>query len=61
MADRPGLVVRRVLHAVFDEAVRLVAEGVPIDRIDAVGATTCPSGGPLARLDRLGIGRVSGT
>jgi enoyl-CoA hydratase/carnithine racemase len=59
VADVPGLVVRRILFAVFDEAVRLAAEGVPIDRIDEAGGVMLPPDGPLTSIDRLGISRVA--
>jgi enoyl-CoA hydratase/carnithine racemase len=59
VADVHGLVVRRILFAVFDEAVRLAAEAVPIDRIDEAGGVMLPSDGPLTALDRLGISRVA--
>jgi 3-hydroxyacyl-CoA dehydrogenase/enoyl-CoA hydratase/3-hydroxybutyryl-CoA epimerase len=59
VADVPGLVVRRILFAVFDEAVRLAAEGVPIDRIDEAGDVMLPPDGPLTSIDRLGISRVA--
>ncbi len=59
VADRPGLVVRRILYALFDEAVRLAAEGVPFPLIDTVGATVLPSSGPLRRIDTIGVERVA--
>src|SRR5262249_45945359 len=61
VADAPGFVARRILFAVFDEAVRLAGEGVPIDRIDEVGTAVLPPAGPLAQLDRLGIPRAART
>ncbi|HEY2785591.1 MAG TPA: enoyl-CoA hydratase-related protein [Fimbriiglobus sp.] len=61
VADRPGFVVRRILYAVFDEAVRLAGEGVPIPLIDAVGAGVLPPVGPLVRLDAIGIARLTGS
>jgi enoyl-CoA hydratase/carnithine racemase len=57
--DVPGLVVRRILFAVFDEAIRLAAEAVPIDRIDDAGGVMLPRGGPLTLIDRFGISRVA--
>jgi 3-hydroxyacyl-CoA dehydrogenase/enoyl-CoA hydratase/3-hydroxybutyryl-CoA epimerase len=59
VADVPGLVVRRILFAVLDEAVRLAAEGVPIDRIDQAGGVMLPPGGPLTLIDRFGISHVA--
>lgn len=51
--DSPKLVVRSLLAAVWDEAVRLVAEGVPIDVIDDASAAV--SRRPLLRsLDEVG-------
>jgi enoyl-CoA hydratase/carnithine racemase/3-hydroxyacyl-CoA dehydrogenase len=53
VADGAGLVVRRILAAVFDEALRLASEGNSFDRIDAASSAVI-AGGPLAKIDRLG-------
>jgi enoyl-CoA hydratase/carnithine racemase len=54
VTDGPRLVVRRVLAAVWDEAVRLAAEGVPIDAVDAAAAAA-GLGRPLAGIDGFGL------
>jgi 3-hydroxyacyl-CoA dehydrogenase/enoyl-CoA hydratase/3-hydroxybutyryl-CoA epimerase len=54
-ADSPGFVVNRILFPYLDEAVRLVCEGVPTDRIDRVIERFGMPIGPLELLDQVGI------
>lgn len=54
-ADCPGFVVNRILFPYLDEAVRLVCEGVPADRIDKVIEHFGMPMGPLELLDQVGI------
>jgi len=54
-ADSPGFVVNRILFPYLDEAVRLVAEGVPAARIDKVIEAFGMPMGPLELLDQVGI------
>lgn len=57
--NAPTLAVRPLLAAVWDEAVRLVAEGFPIDLIDDAGRVV--SRRPLLRtLDAVGTDRAAG-
>jgi 3-hydroxyacyl-CoA dehydrogenase/enoyl-CoA hydratase/3-hydroxybutyryl-CoA epimerase len=58
VSDRPQQVVRRVLAAVWDEAVRLVAEGVPVDAIDQAAMKAGFRTGPLETLDEIGLDSV---
>ncbi len=54
-ADTPGFVVNRILFPYLDEAVRLVHDGVPADRIDRVIERFGMPMGPLELLDQVGI------
>ncbi len=54
-ADSPGFVVNRILFPYLDEAVRLVCEGVPADRVDRVIEDFGMPMGPLELLDQVGI------
>lgn len=58
VSDRPTQVVRRVLAAAWDEAVRLVAEGVPIAAVDQAGVRAGFGRGPLEAIDVLGFEAV---
>jgi 3-hydroxyacyl-CoA dehydrogenase/enoyl-CoA hydratase/3-hydroxybutyryl-CoA epimerase len=53
--DGPGFVVNRILMPYLDEAVRLVAEGLPIKRIDQVMRRFGMPMGPLELLDQVGL------
>jgi 3-hydroxyacyl-CoA dehydrogenase/enoyl-CoA hydratase/3-hydroxybutyryl-CoA epimerase len=53
--DSPGFVVNRILFPYLDEAVRLVCEGVPAERIDRVIEEFGMPMGPLELLDQVGI------
>ena len=53
--DRPGFVVNRILMPYLLEAVRLVEEGVPTDRIDKAMLDFGMPMGPLRLLDEIGL------
>jgi 3-hydroxyacyl-CoA dehydrogenase/enoyl-CoA hydratase/3-hydroxybutyryl-CoA epimerase len=55
VSDHPRQVVRRVLAAAWDEAVRLAAEGVPAEAIDRAAVRAGFRVGPLEALDELGL------
>jgi 3-hydroxyacyl-CoA dehydrogenase/enoyl-CoA hydratase/3-hydroxybutyryl-CoA epimerase len=59
-SDRPGLTVRRVLFAYWDEAVRIVSEGVPVADLDAIVRANGTARGPLEQLDGVGFERAVG-
>lgn len=56
--DTPSLAVRPLLAAFWDEAVKLVAEGFPIDLVDAASGAIS-SRPPLRTLDELGMSNVA--
>jgi 3-hydroxyacyl-CoA dehydrogenase/enoyl-CoA hydratase/3-hydroxybutyryl-CoA epimerase len=53
--DSPGFLVNRVLVPYFNEAVLLVGEGVPIDRVDSAMRHFGMPMGPLEVLDQVGL------
>jgi 3-hydroxyacyl-CoA dehydrogenase/enoyl-CoA hydratase/3-hydroxybutyryl-CoA epimerase len=53
--DSPGFLVNRVLIPYFNEAVLMVGEGVPIDRIDHALRRFGMALGPLEVLDQVGL------
>ena len=53
--DSPGFVVNRILFPYLDEAVRLVCEGVPANRVDRVIEDFGMPMGPIELLDQVGI------
>jgi 3-hydroxyacyl-CoA dehydrogenase/enoyl-CoA hydratase/3-hydroxybutyryl-CoA epimerase len=55
VADSPGFLVNRILFPYLDEAVRLVCEGVPADRVDRESEDFGMFMGPLELLDQVGI------
>jgi 3-hydroxyacyl-CoA dehydrogenase/enoyl-CoA hydratase/3-hydroxybutyryl-CoA epimerase len=55
VADSPGFLVNRILFPYLDEAVRLVCEGVPADRVDREAEDFGMFMGPLELLDQVGI------
>lgn len=55
--DAPSLSVRPLLASYWDEAVRLVADGFPIDLIDEASRAVSLHA-PLRTLDRLGLGNA---
>jgi 3-hydroxyacyl-CoA dehydrogenase/enoyl-CoA hydratase/3-hydroxybutyryl-CoA epimerase len=59
VADRPGRLVSLIRHAYFSEGVALVAEGLPIDRIDAACRRFGFRRGPLEWCDQIGLDRVA--
>ena len=59
-SDRHGLTVRRVLAAYWDEAVRLVSEGIPVADLDAIVRANGTTRGPLEQLDDIGFERAVG-
>lgn len=59
VADRPGRLVRLVQLAYLSEGVRLVAEGLPIERIDAGCRRFGMRRGPLEWCDDIGFDRLA--
>jgi 3-hydroxyacyl-CoA dehydrogenase/enoyl-CoA hydratase/3-hydroxybutyryl-CoA epimerase len=59
-ADRHGLTVRRVLAAYWDEAVRLVSEGISPESLDAAVRANGTRIGPLEQLDEIGFDSAVG-
>lgn len=59
VADRPGRLVEHVRLAYLSEGVGLVAEGLPIDRIDAACRQFGMARGPLEWCDALGLDRLA--
>lgn len=55
VADRPGFLANRILFPYLEEAVRMVCEGLPADRIDASVRSFGMPMGPLELLDQVGI------
>ncbi len=53
--DSPGFVVNRILMPYLNEAVLLVGEGLPVDRIDQVMRRFGMPLGPLELLDQIGL------
>jgi 3-hydroxyacyl-CoA dehydrogenase/enoyl-CoA hydratase/3-hydroxybutyryl-CoA epimerase len=53
--DRPGFWVNRILAPYLSEAGRLVQEGVPIERVDAVMRQYGFPVGPITLLDQVGL------
>jgi 3-hydroxyacyl-CoA dehydrogenase/enoyl-CoA hydratase/3-hydroxybutyryl-CoA epimerase len=59
VADRPGRLVNLVRHVYLSEGVALVAEGMPIDRIDAACRRFGFHRGPLEWCDEIGLDRIA--
>jgi 3-hydroxyacyl-CoA dehydrogenase/enoyl-CoA hydratase/3-hydroxybutyryl-CoA epimerase len=59
VADRPGRLVRLVKLVYLSEGVRLVAEGLPIERIDEGLRRFGMEHGPLEWCDEIGLDRVA--
>jgi 3-hydroxyacyl-CoA dehydrogenase/enoyl-CoA hydratase/3-hydroxybutyryl-CoA epimerase len=59
VADRPGRLVNLIRHIYLSEGVALVAEGLPIDRIDASCRRFGFDRGPLEWCDEIGLDRVA--
>jgi 3-hydroxyacyl-CoA dehydrogenase/enoyl-CoA hydratase/3-hydroxybutyryl-CoA epimerase len=55
VSDRPGRIVHRLILPYLSEAVRLVAEGLPIERIDRSLRRFGMSRGPLEWIDAIGF------
>jgi 3-hydroxyacyl-CoA dehydrogenase/enoyl-CoA hydratase/3-hydroxybutyryl-CoA epimerase len=53
--DRPGFWVNRILSPYLNEAGLMVAEGVPIERIDRTATAWGFPVGPIALLDEIGL------
>jgi 3-hydroxyacyl-CoA dehydrogenase/enoyl-CoA hydratase/3-hydroxybutyryl-CoA epimerase len=53
--DSPGFVVNRILTPYLNEAVILVAEGVPVERVDEAMRRFGMPMGPLELLDQVGL------
>jgi 3-hydroxyacyl-CoA dehydrogenase/enoyl-CoA hydratase/3-hydroxybutyryl-CoA epimerase len=53
--DSPGFVVNRVLMPYLNEAVRLVSEDVPVERVDTAMRRFGMPMGPLEVLDQVGL------
>lgn len=54
--DGPGFLVNRILFAYLSEALRLVEEGAPPERVDAALTEFGMPLGPLRLMDELGVG-----
>jgi len=54
-ADAPGFLVNRLLQAHLGEALSLLVEGVPPERIERVATGFGMAKGPLALLDEIGL------
>lgn len=59
VADRPGLLVLRVLLAAINEAALLVREGLTIRRVDQALRRFGFAHGPLEHADRIGLDRIA--
>lgn len=55
VADRPGFLVNRILAPYLNEAGHLVAEGIPVDRIDEALERFGMPMGPCRLLDEIGL------
>ena len=55
VAEGPGFLVNRILFPYLDEAVRLVCEGLPADKIDREAEDFGMMMGPLETLDQVGL------
>jgi 3-hydroxyacyl-CoA dehydrogenase/enoyl-CoA hydratase/3-hydroxybutyryl-CoA epimerase len=55
VADSPGFIVNRILFPYLNEAGELVAEGVPIESVDATMRRFGMLMGPLELLDQVGL------
>lgn len=53
--DAPGFLVNRILGRYLNEASHLLAEGVPIDRCDAVAVAFGMPMGPIRLIDEIGV------
>jgi len=53
--DSPGFLVNRILTVYLNEAMRLLAEGVPIEAVDEAMTSFGMPIGPLALLDQVGL------
>ena len=58
--DSPGFVVNRILLPYLNEAVLLVAEGMPIERVDQAMRRFGMPMGPLELLDQVGLDVAAG-
>ncbi|HEX2091776.1 MAG TPA: 3-hydroxyacyl-CoA dehydrogenase NAD-binding domain-containing protein, partial [Longimicrobiaceae bacterium] len=59
VGDGPGFLANRILAAYLGEALRLLEEGVPVERVDGAMTEFGMPMGPLRLADELGIGRVA--
>src|SRR5262249_29078171 len=55
VSDSPGFLVNRILMPYLNEAVLLVSEGMPIDRVDLAMRRFGMPLGPLELLDQVGL------
>jgi 3-hydroxyacyl-CoA dehydrogenase len=55
VADAPGFVVNRLLLLYLSEALQLVAEGVPVEAVEATAEAFGMLVGPLRLLDEIGL------
>ncbi|QDU39512.1 Fatty acid oxidation complex subunit alpha [Maioricimonas rarisocia] len=55
VGEGPGFLVNRILFPYFDEAVRMVCEGLPVEQIDREARRFGLPMGPLTLLDTVGI------
>jgi 3-hydroxyacyl-CoA dehydrogenase/enoyl-CoA hydratase/3-hydroxybutyryl-CoA epimerase len=57
--DSPGFVVNRILAPYVDEALKLLAEGMPVERVDQAMRRFGMVMGPLEMLDQVGLDVVA--
>ncbi len=55
VSDSPGFIVNRILMPYLSEAVQLVAEGMAIEKVDAIMRRFGMPMGPLELLDQVGL------
>jgi 3-hydroxyacyl-CoA dehydrogenase len=58
IADGPGFVVNRLLMPYLTEAVELLLDGVPVERIERVATDFGMAKGPLRLIDEIGLDTV---
>ena len=58
--DAPGFLINRVLFPYLNEAIRLVLEGAPMDRVDLAAERFGMPMGPIALADFIGLDTVAG-
>ena len=59
MADRPGRLIELIRLSYLSEAVSLVGQGLPIDKVDAAARQFGMRRGPLEWCDAIGLDRLA--